>query len=104
MVFRKNLKQRKFALISVFDKAKLNYLCKNLDLHNYSLISTGSTGEKIKKLGFDCIDISKITKFREMFDGRVKTLNPLIYSSILHIRDNPIHNKQFLSLRILLSY
>ncbi len=99
MVFRKNLNQ-KFALISVFDKGKLNYLCKNLNLHNYNLISTGSTGEKIRKLGFDCIDISKITKFKEMFDGRVKTLNPLIYSSILHIRDNHIHKKQFLSLKI----
>lgn len=99
MVSRKNLNQ-KFALISVFDKAKLNYLCKNLYLHNYNFISTGSTGAKIRRLGFDCVDIYKITKFKEMFDGRVKTLNPLIYSSILHIRDNPIHKKQFLSLKI----
>ncbi len=99
MVIRKNLKQ-KYALISVFDKGKLNYLCKNLNSHKYNLISTGSTGEKIRKLGFDCIDISKITKFKEMFDGRVKTLNSLIYSSILHVRDNPVHRKQFLSLKI----
>ena len=99
MVFRKNLKQ-KFALISVFNKTKLKYLCKNLDFYNYKLISTGSTGEKIRNLGFECIDVSKITKFKEMFDGRVKTLNPLIYSSILHVRDNPLHERQFLSLKI----
>ena len=99
MVSRKNLNQ-KFALISVFDKGKLNYLCKSLDLHNYNFISTGSTGKKIRKLGFDCIDVSKITKFKEMFDGRVKTLNPLIYSSILHIRDNHKHKRQFSSLKI----
>ena len=46
-------------------------------------------------MGFKCIDVSKLTKFKEMFDGRVKTLNPLIYSSLLYIRDNPVHKKQF---------
>ena len=49
-------------------------------------------------MGFKCIDISKITKFKEMFDGRVKTINPLIYSSLLYKRDNKNHKKQFLSL------
>ena len=67
---------------------------------NYSLISTGSTGDKIRSMGFKCIDISKITKFKEMFEGRVKTLNPLIYSSILYKRENKFHIKDFLSLKI----
>ncbi len=98
MVLRKNLK--KFALISVFDKKKLHYLCKNLNKYNFSFISTGSTGNKIRSMGFNCKDISKVTKFKEMLDGRVKTLNPLIYSSLLYLRDNKIHKKQFKSLAI----
>ena len=94
MVFGKNLK-KKFALISVFEKKNLKYLCSNLNKFNYSFISSGSTGNKIRELGFRCKDISKLTNFKEMFGGRVKTLNPLIYSSLLYIRDDKIHKKQF---------
>ncbi len=97
MVVRKNLEE-KFALISVYDKSRLKYLCSNLIKNNYGLISSGSTGDKIRSMGFKCMDISKVTKFKEMFDGRIKTLNPLIYGSILYIRDNKKHKKQFLSL------
>ena len=99
MVIRENLK-KKYALISVYDKNKLRYLCSNLIKNNYHLISTGSTGDKIRSMGFKTIDISKITNFKEMFDGRVKTLNSLIYSSLLYIRDNDLHKKEFLSLKI----
>ncbi len=99
MVLRKNLK-KKFALISVFEKRNLKYLCSNLDKFNYSFMSSGSTGEKIRELGFKCQDISKLTNFKEMFGGRVKTLNPLIYSSLLYIRDNQIHKKQFKLLKM----
>ncbi len=99
MVIRKNLK-RKYALISVFEKKNLKYLCNNLIKHDYSLISSGETGNKIRSMGFKCVDISKITKFKEMLEGRVKTLNPLIYISLLYIRDNEFHKKQFLSLDI----
>ena len=99
MVLRKNLK-KKFALISVFEKKNLKYLCSNLDKFNYSFMSSGSTGNKIRELGFRCEDISKLTNFKEMFDGRVKTLNPLIYSSLLYIRDDKIHKKQFQLLKM----
>ncbi len=51
-------------------------------------------------MGFKCKDVSKITKFKEMFGGRVKTLNPLIYSSLLYVRDSKVHKKQFMSLGI----
>ena len=51
-------------------------------------------------MGFKCKDVSKITKYKEMFDGRVKTINPLIYSSLLYKRENEFHKKQFLSLKI----
>ena len=99
MVLRKNLK-KKFALISVFEKKNLKYLCSNLSNLNYSFISSGATGKKIRSLGFKCKDISKLTKFKEMFGGRVKTLNPLIYSSLLYIRDDKTHRKQFRLLNI----
>ena len=59
MVVRENLNQ-KFALISVYDKQKLKYLCLNLIKYDYKFISTGSTGDKIRSMGFECIDISKI--------------------------------------------
>ena len=99
MVLRKNLK-KKFALISVFEKKNLKYLCSNLNKFNYSFMSSGSTGSKIRELGFRCKDISKITNSKEMFGGRVKTLNSLIYSSLLYIRDDKIHKKQFKLLNI----
>ncbi len=99
MVSRKNLK-KKFALISVYDKNNLKYLCINLNKHGFNFISSGSTGENIRNLGFKCIDITKLTKSKEMFSGRVKTLHALIYSSILYIRDNKIHQKEFKSLKM----
>ena len=99
MVVRKDL-NKKFALISVYNKKHLRYLCSNLIRNEYYLISTGSTGEKIRSMGFKCIDISKITKFKEMFDGRIKTLNPLIYASLLYKRNVATHKKQFFSLNI----
>ena len=67
---------------------------ETLSLKMISRIS-GSTGKKIRELGFKCQDISKLTNFKEMFGGRLKTLNPLIYSSLLYIRDDKIHKKQF---------
>ena len=99
MVIRKSLKN-KYALVSVYNKKNLRYLCSNLIKHDYKLISSGSTGKKIRSIGFKCIDIAKVTKFKEMFDGRIKTLNPLIYASLLHIRNNKKHRNQFLSLNV----
>ena len=97
MVTRKKI-NIKFALISVYEKKNLKYLCTNLEKFDYNFISSGSTGKKIRSMGFKCIDVSKLTKFKEMFSGRVKTLNPLIYSSILYERKNPLHSKQFQTL------
>ncbi len=99
MVVRKDV-EKKYALISVYDKKHINFLCKNLIKNNFLLISTGSTGSKIRKLGYKCIDISKITGFKEMLNGRVKTLNTKIYSSILFVRNNFTHKKQFRSLKV----
>ena len=94
MVTRKSIK-KKYALISVYDKSRLKYLCENLKKFNYDFISTGSTSQKIKSLGYKCIEVSKLTGFKEILDGRIKTLDFRIYSSILHIRSNRNHTKEF---------
>ena len=99
MVVRENMKNN-YALISVYDKSNLKYLCNNLKKNKYKFISTGSTCKKIKSLGFDCIEISKVTKFKEILDGRVKTLNPKIYGSILFKRNNKKHSNEFKKLQI----
>ena len=80
MVLRKNLK-KKFALISVFEKRNLKYLCSNLDKFNYSFMSSGSTGEKIRELGFRCQDISKLTNFKKWLSS-IKSIGR-VYSSTI---------------------
>ena len=55
MVIKKNL-EKKFALISVYNKDRLAYLCENLSKYNFHFISTGSTGNKIRQLGFKCLE------------------------------------------------
>ena len=93
MVYRSNIK--KYALISVFDKTKLKYLCQNLKKHNVEFISTGSTCDKIKGLGFKCKEVSNLTKVSEMLDGRIKTLNHKVHASLLFKRDSLAHIKSF---------
>ena len=73
MVVRKNL-DNKYALISVYDKSNLDILCKNLENNNYKFISTGSTGKSIKKLGLKCLEIYKVTTFKEILDVRIKQI------------------------------
>ena len=88
-------KLKRFALISVFDKTNLNFLCDLFKKYKIGIISSGSTSKKIKSLGYDCFEISKLTKFNEVLDGRVKTLHPNIYISLLHNRNNHEHKKTF---------
>ena len=93
MVHRSNIK--KYALISVFDKSNLKFLCNNLIKHNIGFVSTGSTCAKIKDLGFRCQEISKLTKVKEMLDGRIKSLNHKVHASILYKRTSLSHQKSF---------
>ena len=90
----------KNALISVYNKSNLKYLCKNLDKHGYKFISTGSTSKKIKSLGYDCKEVSNISKLKEILNGRVKTLNHKIFGSILFKRENKTHKNEFKKLKI----
>ena len=84
----------KNALISVSDKANLNRILKTLKKFNVNIISSGGTFKEIKKLGYNCKEISKYTKFNEMLDGRVKTLHPKIHAGILSKRSNIKHKRE----------
>jgi phosphoribosylaminoimidazolecarboxamide formyltransferase/IMP cyclohydrolase len=81
------------ALISVSDKSGITQFAKSLEELGYEIISTGGTYKLLKEEGIGVVEVSEVTKFPEMFDGRVKTLNPLIHGGILHIRDNAAHAK-----------
>ena len=84
----------KNALISVSDKENLGDILKVLKKNKVKIISSGGTYKKIKKLGFQCKEVSEYTGFEEMLDGRVKTLHPKIHSGILFKRNKKIHRKQ----------
>ncbi|MDO5027943.1 MAG: bifunctional phosphoribosylaminoimidazolecarboxamide formyltransferase/IMP cyclohydrolase [Bacillota bacterium] len=82
---------KKRALISVFDKTNILDLAKGLDQLGWQIISTGGTYKHLKENGLEPIEISEVTKFPEILDGRVKTLNPLIHGGILYRRDHEDH-------------
>ncbi len=84
----------KNALISVSDKEKLISILKILKKYKVKIISSGGTYKSIKKLGYDCTELSRYTGFKEMLDGRVKTLHPKIHAGILHDRQNKIHKNE----------
>jgi phosphoribosylaminoimidazolecarboxamide formyltransferase/IMP cyclohydrolase len=79
------------ALISLSDKAGLAELASGLARHNVELVSTGGTAAELRELGSQVRDISELTGFPEMMDGRVKTLHPKVHGGLLGVRDNPEH-------------
>lgn len=88
-----NLKVKN-ALISVSNKENLNSLLKTFKKFDINIISSGGTYTSIKKLGYKCTELSKYTGFKEMLDGRVKTLHPKIHAGILHDRQNKKHKRE----------
>jgi phosphoribosylaminoimidazolecarboxamide formyltransferase/IMP cyclohydrolase len=86
----------KNALISVSDKENLIPLLKSLKKFNIKIISSGGTYSSIKKLGYECTELSKYTGFKEMLDGRVKTLHPKIHAGILHDRNSKKHQNEMI--------
>ncbi len=82
------------ALISLSDKSGIERLLKTLRKYKINIISSGGTYKEIKKLGYKCTDISQYTKFKEMLDGRVKTLHPKIHAGILSKRSNKKHVRE----------
>ena len=79
------------ALISLSDKSGLEELAKVLAGAAIELVSTGGTAGKLRELGHEVRDISDLTGFPEMMDGRVKTLHPKVHGGLLAVRDNPEH-------------
>ncbi|HYK36174.1 bifunctional phosphoribosylaminoimidazolecarboxamide formyltransferase/IMP cyclohydrolase [Alloacidobacterium sp.] len=79
------------ALLSVTDKSGLVDFARELAKHGIELVSTGGTAKALREAGLKVRDISELTGFPEMLDGRVKTLHPKVHGGILHIRENAQH-------------
>ena len=82
------------ALLSVSDKTGLEEFAKGLARQGVQLISTGGTCKFLKDLGLQVTEISEYTGAPELFDGRVKTLHPMVHGGLLQRRDLPEHRKQ----------
>ena len=81
----------KRALLSVSDKAGLVELGHVLAARHVELVSTGGTAKTLREAGLAVKDISELTGFPEMMDGRVKTLHPKVHGGLLAVRDNAEH-------------
>jgi len=79
------------ALISLSDKSGLEELAAGLVKAGVELVSTGGTAAKLRELGHSVRDVSDLTGFPEMMDGRVKTLHPMVHGGLLAVRDNADH-------------
>jgi len=81
------------ALVSVFDKSGIEHLCRNLAELGVEIVSTGGTAKKLRENNIPCKDVSELTGFPEMLDGRVKTLHPKVHGGLLYRRHDEAHRK-----------
>jgi phosphoribosylaminoimidazolecarboxamide formyltransferase/IMP cyclohydrolase len=79
------------AILSVTDKTGLVDFARRLAALGVEMVSTGGTARALREAGLAVRDISDLTGFPEMLDGRVKTLHPKVHGGILHVRSNPEH-------------
>ena len=79
------------ALISVSDKTGIAEFARALAGRGIELVSTGGTRKTLSDAGLTVLDVSDLTGFPEMMDGRVKTLHPAVHGGLLAVRDNPQH-------------
>src|SRR2546421_7596740 len=79
------------ALISVSNKTGIVDFARELRRFDVEIISTGGTARALREAGVEVRDISDVTGFPEMMDGRIKTLHPRIHGGLLALRDNPEH-------------
>ena len=79
------------ALLSVSDKSGLVELGQALARHGVTLISTGGTADALRKAGLTVLDVSEVTGFPEMLDGRLKTLHPKVHGGLLGKREDAGH-------------
>ncbi len=84
-------KQIRRALLSVTDKTGLVDFARTLASYGVELVSTGGTARTLREAGLNVQDISDLTGFPEMLDGRVKTLHPKVHGGLLYIRGNKEH-------------
>src|SRR5688572_21846588 len=77
------------AILSVSDKSGLIPFGKSLSARGFELVSTGGTAKALADAGLSVVNVSDVTGFPEMMDGRVKTLHPMIHGGILARRDHP---------------
>ncbi len=81
------------ALLSVYDKTGIIELGHRLSESGVEIISTGGTAKALREAGIDVVDVSQITGFPEIMEGRVKTLHPLIHGGLLGKLDDDLHLK-----------
>src|ERR1700729_406005 len=86
-----NLRRASRALISVSDKSGVVEFARALAGHGVELVSTGGTRKALSDAGLKVLDVSELTGFPEMMDGRVKTLHPAIHGGLLAVRDSAAH-------------
>lgn len=86
----------KRALISVSDKTGLAVFARQLVEAGFELVSTGGTSKALRAAGLEVLDVSEVTGFPEILDGRVKTLHPLVHGGILANGEEPEHFKQLI--------
>ncbi|MDD5594138.1 MAG: bifunctional phosphoribosylaminoimidazolecarboxamide formyltransferase/IMP cyclohydrolase [Candidatus Margulisbacteria bacterium] len=91
---------KRYALISVYDKTGLAPFAKELKELGFEFISSGGTAKFLRKSGVKVTEVSKLTKYPHMFDGRVKTLHPMIHGGILADRTNKAHLKEIKKYKI----
>ncbi|OGC10949.1 bifunctional phosphoribosylaminoimidazolecarboxamide formyltransferase/IMP cyclohydrolase [candidate division WOR-1 bacterium RIFOXYA12_FULL_52_29] len=97
---RNGIREKRYALISVWEKTGLDKFAKELIDLGFELISSGGTAEYLKNVGIKATEVSKLTKYPHMLGGRVKTLHPIIHGGILADRTNPEHLKELKKFKI----
>src|SRR5262249_13286992 len=91
-IMTETLRRISRALLSVSDKTGLVDFARALATRGVELVSTGGTRSALAEAGLKVLDVSDITGFPEMMDGRVKTLHPKVHGGLLAIRDNAAHS------------
>ena len=89
----KQVKPVRRAILSVTDKTDIVEFARHLEKAGVELVSTGGTAKLLRDAGVRVKDISDLTGFPEMLDGRVKTLHPKVHGGILHVRENSAHRE-----------
>ena len=84
---------RRVALLSVTDKTGIKELGAALAERDFQVVSTGGTARVLREAGVPVTDISELTGFPEMMDGRVKTLHPVVHGGLLGVRDDEAHQQ-----------